>query len=75
MTFSTKSKEVGLIGGSFNGTTYSIIALPKFKTLEQLQRGLQVVIDLMAEEGQLKKPYPQPEEVIDHSYLQEVTGR
>jgi hypothetical protein len=75
MTFSTKSKEVGLIAVSFNGTTYSIIALPKFKTLEQLQGGLQLVIDLMAEEGQLKKPYPKPEEVIDHSYLQEVTGR
>jgi NitT/TauT family transport system substrate-binding protein len=38
-------------------------------------KGLQIVIDLMAEEGQLKKPYPQPEDVIDHSYLQEVTGR
>jgi NitT/TauT family transport system substrate-binding protein len=38
-------------------------------------KGLQLVIDLMAEEGQLKKPYPQPEDVIDHSYLQEVTGR
>jgi len=29
----------------------------------------------MAEEGQLKKPYPKPEDLIDHSYLQEVTGR
>jgi ABC-type nitrate/sulfonate/bicarbonate transport system substrate-binding protein len=38
-------------------------------------RGLQLVIDLMAEEGQLKKPYPKPEDLIDHSYLQEVTGR
>ena len=38
-------------------------------------KGLQLVIDLMAEEGQLKKPYPKPEDVIDHSYLQEVTGR
>jgi ABC-type nitrate/sulfonate/bicarbonate transport system substrate-binding protein len=38
-------------------------------------KGLQLVIDLMAEEGQLKKPYPKPEEVIDHTYLQEVTGR
>jgi ABC-type nitrate/sulfonate/bicarbonate transport system substrate-binding protein len=38
-------------------------------------KGVQVVIDLMAEEGQLKKPYPKPEEVIDHSYLLEVTGR
>jgi hypothetical protein len=38
-------------------------------------KGLQLVIDLMAEEGQLKKPFPKPEDVIDHSYLQEVTGR
>jgi NitT/TauT family transport system substrate-binding protein len=38
-------------------------------------KGLQLVIDLMAEEGQLKKPYPKPEDVIDHSYLQEVAGR
>ncbi len=38
-------------------------------------RGLQLVIDLMAEEGQLKKPYPKPEDLIDNSYLQEVTGR
>ena len=38
-------------------------------------RGLQLVIDLMAEEGQLKKTYPKPEDLIDHSYLQEVTGR
>jgi len=38
-------------------------------------KGLQVVIDLMAEEGQLKKPYPNPEDVIDHSYLQQITGR
>jgi ABC-type nitrate/sulfonate/bicarbonate transport system substrate-binding protein len=38
-------------------------------------KGLQIVIDLMAEEGQLKKPYPRPEDVIDHSYLQEITGR
>ena len=38
-------------------------------------KGLQLVIDLMAEEGQLKKPYPKPEDVIDQSYLQEVTGR
>jgi ABC-type nitrate/sulfonate/bicarbonate transport system substrate-binding protein len=38
-------------------------------------KGLQLVIDLMAEEGQLKKPHPKPEDVIDHTYLQEVTGR
>jgi ABC-type nitrate/sulfonate/bicarbonate transport system substrate-binding protein len=38
-------------------------------------KGLQLVIDLMGEEGQLKKPYPKPEDVIDHSYLQEVIGR
>lgn len=38
-------------------------------------KGVQIVIDLMAEEGQLKKPYLKPEEVIDHSYLLEVTGR
>jgi hypothetical protein len=38
-------------------------------------KGLQLVIDLMAEEGQLKKPYPKPEDVIDHGYLQEVSGR
>jgi hypothetical protein len=38
-------------------------------------KDLQLVIDLMAEEGQLKKPYPKPEDVIDHGYLLEVTGR
>lgn len=38
-------------------------------------KGLQIVIDLMTEEGQLKKPYPKPEDVIDHSYLQEIAGR
>ena len=37
--------------------------------------GLQLVIDLMGEEGTIKKPYPKPEDVIDHSYLQESTGR
>jgi ABC-type nitrate/sulfonate/bicarbonate transport system substrate-binding protein len=38
-------------------------------------RGVQLVIDLMAEDGLLKKPYPKPEDVIDHSYLQEITNR
>jgi NitT/TauT family transport system substrate-binding protein len=38
-------------------------------------KGVQLVIDLMAEEGLLKKPYPKPEEVIDHSYMQEVSPR
>jgi ABC-type nitrate/sulfonate/bicarbonate transport system substrate-binding protein len=38
-------------------------------------KGLQLVIDLMGEEGQLKKPYPKPEDVIDHSYLDEITRR
>jgi ABC-type nitrate/sulfonate/bicarbonate transport system substrate-binding protein len=38
-------------------------------------KGVQLVIDLMAEDGLLKKPYPKPEELIDHSYLQEITGR
>jgi ABC-type nitrate/sulfonate/bicarbonate transport system substrate-binding protein len=36
-------------------------------------KGLQIVIDLMAEEGQLKKPFPRPEDVIDGSYLQEIS--
>jgi ABC-type nitrate/sulfonate/bicarbonate transport system substrate-binding protein len=38
-------------------------------------KGLQLVIDLMGEEGQLKKPYPKPEDVVDHSYLREITGQ
>ena len=38
-------------------------------------KGVQLVIDLMGEDGLLKKPYPKPEEVIDHSFLREITGR
>ncbi len=34
-------------------------------------KGLQLVIDLMAEDGLLKKPV-RPEDVIDHSYLHEI---
>ena len=37
-------------------------------------KALQLVIDLMNEEGQLKKPL-KPEDVIDHSYLQESAAR
>jgi NitT/TauT family transport system substrate-binding protein len=38
-------------------------------------KGLQIVIDLMGEDGLLKKPYPKPEDVIDNSYLEEITRR
>jgi NitT/TauT family transport system substrate-binding protein len=37
-------------------------------------KGLQLVIDLMAEDGLLKKPV-RPEDVIDHSYLQEIGAK
>ena len=37
-------------------------------------KGLQLVIDMMVEEGLLKKPV-KPEDVIDHSYLQEIGAR
>jgi NitT/TauT family transport system substrate-binding protein len=37
-------------------------------------KGLQLVIDLMNEDGLLKKPV-KPEDVIDHSYLQEIGAR
>lgn len=37
-------------------------------------KGLQLVIDLLVEDGMLKKPV-KPEDVIDHSYLQEIGAR
>lgn len=37
-------------------------------------KALQLVIDLMVEDGMLKKPV-KPEDVIDHSYLQESAAR
>ena len=37
-------------------------------------KGLQLVIDLMAEDGLLKKSV-RPEDVIDHSYLQEIGAK
>ena len=37
-------------------------------------KGLQLVIDMVVEEGLLKKPV-KPEDVIDHSYLQEIGAR
>ena len=37
------------------------------------RQGLQLVIDLMAEDGLLKKPV-KPEDIIDDSYLREIGG-
>ncbi|MGZ8489824.1 MAG: hypothetical protein ACXWW4_14955 [Candidatus Binatia bacterium] len=37
-------------------------------------KGLQLVIDLMVKDGMLKKPV-KPDDVIDHSYLQEIGAR
>ena len=44
-----------IIAGSFNGTTYSIIALPKFKTLEQLKGAKLAVSSLQAGSTQVLK--------------------
>ena len=44
-----------MIAGSFNGTTYSIIALPKFKTLEQLKGAKLAVSSLQAGSIQVLK--------------------
>ena len=44
-----------MIAGSFNGTTYSIIALPKFKTLEQLKGAKLAVSSLQAGSTQVLK--------------------
>ena len=37
-------------------------------------KGLQLVIDLMSEDGLLKKPI-KPQDVIDNSYLREIGAR
>ncbi len=38
------SSEIKLIAGSFNGTTYSLIALPKYKKMEDLKGGTRLAI-------------------------------
>lgn len=35
-------------------------------------KGVQTVFNLIAEEGQLKKPLPKPEDIVDSSYLEEA---
>jgi ABC-type nitrate/sulfonate/bicarbonate transport system substrate-binding protein len=44
-----------MIAGSFNGTTYSIIAQPKFKTFEQLKGAKLAVSSLQAGSTQVLK--------------------
>jgi NitT/TauT family transport system substrate-binding protein len=38
------SSEIKLIAGSFNGTTYSLIALPKYKRMEDLKGGARLAM-------------------------------
>lgn len=38
------SSEIKLIAGSFNGTTYSLIALPKYKRMEELKGGARLAM-------------------------------
>jgi NitT/TauT family transport system substrate-binding protein len=38
------SNEIKLIAGSFNGTTYSLIALPKYKKMEDLKGGARLAM-------------------------------
>ena len=38
------SSEIKLIAGSFNGTTYSLIALPKYKKMEDLKGGARLAM-------------------------------
>jgi ABC-type nitrate/sulfonate/bicarbonate transport system substrate-binding protein len=47
--------DLRLIAGSFNGTTYSIIGQPKFKTLEQLKGATLAVSSLQAGSTQVLK--------------------
>ena len=47
--------DLKMIAGSFNGTTYSIIANAKFKTLEQLQGSMLAVSSLQAGSTQVLK--------------------
>ncbi len=35
-------------------------------------KGVQTVIEIMSEEGNLKKPLPKPEDIVDSSYLEEA---
>jgi hypothetical protein len=35
-------------------------------------KGVQTVLNLIAEEGALKKPLPKPEDIVDSSYLEEA---
>jgi ABC-type nitrate/sulfonate/bicarbonate transport system substrate-binding protein len=35
-------------------------------------KGVQTVLNLIAEEGQLKKPLPKPEDIVDSSFLEEA---
>jgi hypothetical protein len=45
------------------------------KSVKVNPNGVQLVLDLMIKAELLKKPYPKPENVIDHSYRQEISGR
>lgn len=47
--------EIKMIAGSFNGTTYSILALPKFKNLEALKGAKLAVSSLQAGSTQILK--------------------
>ncbi len=47
--------DLRLVAGSFNGTTYSIIGQPKFKTLEQLKGATLAVSSLQAGSTQVLK--------------------
>jgi ABC-type nitrate/sulfonate/bicarbonate transport system substrate-binding protein len=38
------SRDIKLIAGSFNGTTYSLIALPKYKKMEDLKGGTRLAM-------------------------------
>jgi hypothetical protein len=35
-------------------------------------KGVQTVLNLIAEEGMIKKPFPKPEEIVDSTYLEEA---
>jgi hypothetical protein len=35
-------------------------------------KGVQTVLNLIAEEGMLKKPLPKPEDIVDSSFLDEA---
>lgn len=49
--------DVKMIAGSFNGTTYSLIALPRYKKIEDLKGGVRLAVSSFTSAGTLMMKY------------------